>query len=418
MPPSESPRPWLRVAVWAVGAVAYLAAIISRTSLSATGALASDRYDLSSDQLALFGILQLLVYAGVQIPVGMLIDRLGARVALIAGLAIVAISQLMIGFGETFAVLLIARGLAGLGDALIFPSAIRLTAVSLRPAWVATGTQLVGVVGNFGVLITAAPLLVLIDVTGWETGYLVMFALSGVIALGAIGILALMGADRTRTASGETLGAVIRGTAEAARYPGTWLAFTVHAIASAPYTAFIVTWGVLFLTHGAGLDEAGAGVFLGVMPVVGAVSGVLLGRLSGDRPRLRGFVLVSAGVAHIVVWSLVLLWPGQPIPWGVLGLLVVVTAAGGPASLVGFELSREFVPARLAARANGIVNMGGFSTALVIIWLTGLMLTLQGATTPDDYTMGMFRIAFLPMLAILAVGVGAYFALSARVRRS
>ncbi|WP_156758879.1 MFS transporter [Microbacterium karelineae] len=416
MPRLNNPAPWLRIAVWAVACVAYLAAIMSRTSLSATGAIASDRFDLTSDQLAAFGILQLFVYAGAQIPVGMLIDRLGGRTVLLVGVAIVAGSQLLIGFGDSFGVLLAARAFAGLGDAMVFPSAVRLTAVSLPSRWIATGTQMIGVVGNFGMVVTATPLVVLVDLTSWPVGYSIMAAFTGAVALAAGGILALMGRDPSRTASGESLGSVLRGTGEAMRQPGSWLAFTTHLMTSAAFTAFVVTWGPMFLEHGAGLDAAGVGAYLLGIPVTGMVAGLVIGRVIVGRPRLRAQIVFGSVVLQIVAWILALAWPA-PTPIVLLAILAIATGIGGPASLTAFEMSRDYVPGHLAARANGVVNTGGFSGALVIIWLTGAMLTLQGARTPDDYSMEMFRIAYLPMLGMLAVGAAVFLVLNRRIRR-
>ncbi|MGO1234580.1 MFS transporter [Microbacterium gubbeenense] len=399
----NSPR-WLRVAVWAIACIAYLAAIMSRTSLSATAAIASDRFALTSGDLATFGMLQLIVYAGAQIPAGMLIDRLGGRAVLLTGLVIVAGSQLLIGFGDTFATLLIARAFAGLGDALVFPSAVRLTAVSLPTRWISIGTQMIGVVGNFGMVVTATPLVLLVDAAGWPAGYAVMAAFTGIVALVAFGILQGMGKDPSRTASGESLGSVLRGTLESLRQGGAWLAFTGHLMAAAAFTAFVVTWGPLFLEHGAGLDAGGIGLFLLAIPFVGMVAGTLLGRVLVGRPRLRARVLVGSVVSQIVAWILVLTWPA-PTPIALLVVLALCTGVGGPASLTAFDIAREIIPGNLAARANGIVNTGGFSGALVIIWLTGVMLTAQGATAPGSYSMEAFGIAFIPMLVLLAVAL-------------
>lgn len=412
----RNPPSWLRGAVWLVACVAYLAAIMSRTSLSATGAIASERFDLSSDNLAAFGILQLLVYAGAQIPVGMLIDRLGGRAVLLAGLVIVAGSQLLIGFGDSFGALLTARAFAGFGDAMIFPSAVRLTAVSLPSRWISVGTQMIGVIGNFGMVVTATPLVALVNLAGWPAGYAVTAAFTGVVALVAGGILLAMGRDPSRTASGERLASVLRGTGEAMTQTGSWLAFTAHLITSAAFTAFVVTWGPLFLEHGAGLDAGGVGAFLVVIPVTGMVAGVVIGRAVAGRPRLRARIIVGTVLVQVAAWALALAWPA-PTPWSVLAILALATGVGGPASLTAFDISRDFVPGHLAARANGVVNTGGFSGALVIIWMTGSMLTLQGAETPADYSMELFRIAYLPMLALLVVGTVVFVLLDRRMRR-
>jgi MFS family permease len=408
----DSPR-WLRIAVWAVGALAYFAAIMSRTSLSATASIASDRFDLSSSDLAAFGILQILVYALSQIPAGMLIDRLGARTVVLAGIVIVAISQLAVGFGGSFGVLLAARAVAGFGDALVFPSAVRLTAVALPTRWVPTGTQLMGVLGTFGMIASATPLLLLVDAAGWPAGYAITAAFTGVVAMIAFGILARMGPDPSRTASGESLGSVLRGTAESMRAPGAWLAFTVHLVTGTAFTAFVVTWGPLFLEHGAGLDAAGIGLFVTAVPIVGMITGIVLGRAVVGRPRPRSRIIVGTVIAQLAAWLLVLWWP-VPTPGVLLALLAITLGVGGPVSVTAFDIARERVPGRLAARANGIVNTGGFSGALVVIWLTGAMLSLQGAEDPGDYSIEMFRIAYLPMLGILVVALAVFLVLNRR----
>lgn len=410
----DSPK-WLRVAVWAVGALAYFAAIMSRTSLSATASIASDRFELSSSDLAAFGILQILVYALSQIPAGMLIDRLGARTVILSGIAIVAISQLAVGFGGSFGVLLAARAVAGFGDALVFPSAIRLTAIALPMRWVPAGTQLMGVIGTFGMVASTTPLLLLVGATGWPAGYAITAAFTGVVALVAVAILAAMGADPSRTASGESIGSVLRGTAESMRQPGAWLAFTVHLVTGTSFTAFVVTWGPLFLEHGAGIGAAGIGLFFTAVPVVGMITGIVLGRAVAGRPRLRSRIIVGTVVAQIVAWILVLWFP-TPTPGVLLAPLALALGAGGPVSVTAFDIARERVPGNLAARANGIVNTGGFSGALVVIWLTGAVLSFQGAKDPGDYSIEMFRIAYLPMLGILVAGLATYLMLNRRAR--
>jgi hypothetical protein len=55
-------------AVWSVALLTYLLAIFHRSSLAVAGLVATDRFHLSAFQLSTFTMLQLLVYAGMQIP--------------------------------------------------------------------------------------------------------------------------------------------------------------------------------------------------------------------------------------------------------------------------------------------------------------------------------------------------------------
>ena len=65
--------------VWLAAVAVYILAVFHRTSLSVAGLAAVDRFGISAAELATFTMVQLLVYAGMQIPVGVLLDRYGSR---------------------------------------------------------------------------------------------------------------------------------------------------------------------------------------------------------------------------------------------------------------------------------------------------------------------------------------------------
>jgi len=62
-----------------VGLAVYVLAVFHRSSLGVAGLLAQDRFHINAVQLSLFTVLQLVVYAGPQIPIGVLLDRFGSR---------------------------------------------------------------------------------------------------------------------------------------------------------------------------------------------------------------------------------------------------------------------------------------------------------------------------------------------------
>ena len=73
--------PWRAWLVWSVGVTAYVVAVLQRTSLGVSGLDATRRFDASASALASFAVLQLLVYAALQVPVGLLLDRFGSAAA-------------------------------------------------------------------------------------------------------------------------------------------------------------------------------------------------------------------------------------------------------------------------------------------------------------------------------------------------
>ena len=71
--------------VWGTAVAVYFLAIFHRSSLGVAGLAAAERFHITASQLSTFTVLQLLVYAAMQIPVGVLLDRFGPQRLLVAG---------------------------------------------------------------------------------------------------------------------------------------------------------------------------------------------------------------------------------------------------------------------------------------------------------------------------------------------
>src|SRR5918997_1757412 len=84
-------RPGARAwAVWSVALAAYVVAVLHRTSFGIAGLDAQSRFGVGAGALASFAVLQLLVYAGLQVPVGVLLDRFGSLRLVSAGALVMA----------------------------------------------------------------------------------------------------------------------------------------------------------------------------------------------------------------------------------------------------------------------------------------------------------------------------------------
>jgi MFS family permease len=75
-------RPWI---VWTTGLFAYIVAVLDRTTLGVSGLDAADRFNASPTALSTFVVLQVIVYAGAQVPAGLLLDRFGSKALIVLG---------------------------------------------------------------------------------------------------------------------------------------------------------------------------------------------------------------------------------------------------------------------------------------------------------------------------------------------
>ncbi|MDQ1601904.1 MAG: hypothetical protein QOD68_3378, partial [Actinomycetota bacterium] len=112
---SPSRRAWL---VWSVGIAAYIVAVLQRTSLGVAGLEATDRFETSASVLASFTVVQLVVYAGLQVPAGLLLDRFGPRALIATGAAFMALGQALLAVSPNVPLALVGRVLVGAGDAV------------------------------------------------------------------------------------------------------------------------------------------------------------------------------------------------------------------------------------------------------------------------------------------------------------
>jgi len=116
--------------VWAVALAAYIVGVMHRTSFGVAGLDAAQRFQAGPAALSGFVVLQLLVYAALQVPVGLLLDRFGGRVMVVTGALTMAAGQLVLALATTLPFAVAARVLIGTGDALTFISVLSVVTAS------------------------------------------------------------------------------------------------------------------------------------------------------------------------------------------------------------------------------------------------------------------------------------------------
>jgi MFS family permease len=401
--------------VWLVALSAYVVAVTGRTSLGVAGPDAIDRFSISAATLATFSVVQLGVYAAAQIPVGLVLDRVGSRVMIASGALIMGAGQLMLALAETMPLALAARVLIGLGDAATLVSVLRLLPVWFRPRVVPMITQVTGILGQLGQVISAVPFLALLLAYGWVPAFGSLAALGLVIALLVVALVRDLPPGTPALSTGPGRPSVLAGLRVVTGEPGTWLGFFTHFVTLFPGNMLLLLWGVPFFTAGHGLSAPQAGALLTVAALSTILIGLVLGDLVGRYPARRSRIVLLVVAATTLVWAGILL-PATPRPFWQLTLLAVVSAAGLAACTIGFDFARTSVPHSHLGTATGLVNVGGYLATVLAILLVGLILDLSRPS--GDYALADFRLAFAAGQApLLLVGVAGVLLTRRAVRR-
>lgn len=404
--------------VWGVAVAAYVVAIMNRSSFGVATLEVTELFGVSSALLASMAVAQLVVYAVLQVPVGVLLDRYGPRALVATGALGMAVGQTVLALAPSAGYVLAGRVLVGAGDALTFVSVVRLV-----PAWFAVRrvplmTQLTGSVGQLGQVLSAVPVVALLHVAGWRATFL------SVAAVGVVAAIAVLAVVRDAPATGpggparparptgllrrpwrrDPRASVPRerGALRAVvRDPGARLAFWMHFAGQFSNHVVVLLWGYAFFVEGQGRTAGEASALLTLNVVAAVVAGPVVGLVVGRRPGARMPLALGTSVAIGLAWLAVTL-PAEPVPLVALGVFVVVVGVGGPTSLVAFDVARSCTPPVRLGTATGFVNTGGFVGALATMLAVGVVLDRAGGGVRD---LEAFRAAFAWVALPWSVGM-------------
>lgn len=400
---------------WTLAVAVYFLAVFHRSSLGVAGLLAEQRFGITAGQLSVFVLLQVGVYAAMQIPTGVLVDRYGPRRLLVTASALMGLGQLLFAVAPSYPTALLARALLGCGDAMTFISVLRFAAARFSARRYPVLVALTSLIGTLGNVCATLPLSVALRSLGWTAG----FASAATLSLIAAAVVWMLLDDRAtgprplRTVAEVRHGIAAVGRRVAASWalPGTRLGFWVHFSCMSVATAFGLLWGQPYLVAGAGFSASTAGTVLMVGVIAAGVASALVGWLIGRRPIVRvPLALATCGVS-VVGWLLVVLLFGDHPPQAFVAVLFVVTMLGGPASTVAFAVARDYNNARIVGTASGAVNVGGFLATAVVAVGFGWTLTLLGGTSAST-----MRYALLVPIAVQLAGTLRIVAWHRRVR--
>jgi len=413
--------PWV---VWGAGLFVYILAVANRSSFGVAGLLAAQRFGISATVLSLFVVVQLAVYAAMQLPAGMAVDIWGPRRLLVIGAIAMSIGQLAMALVPTVQLAIAARVLIGAGDATVFVSTVRLVWDWFPREKVSLLTQITGLAGQIGQIVSAIPFALALQHSGWVSSFLAL-AVVGILAAATAGLLVqrrgvftgtvteslpdVTAADNAQAPPGEN------SLTAAIRHPATWLGFFAHMLCGMGTTVFVLMWGVPFMIEGQGYSENVSSILLTIVVLTSMAVAPLIGRYTSKNPNRRSTVTLFVGALVAVGWLIALI-PPNPLPFGVFIIAVVLISAGGPASLIGLDLAGTFNSPGRRSAVQGFANMGGFVAAIAVMLTVGAILdrrTGGAASGLADYRIAL-SIIFIPM-ALSAIGL---FFFRRRTRRA
>jgi len=390
-------------------AAAYFFSYGLRSVNAALAPFITEDLSLSKSQLGWLSSAFFVSLAVMQAPLGVWLDRYGARRVEACLLAVAALGSLVMVWAGSFAVTSVGRILIGAGVAasLMAPfSYLRRCYPVERQAQL--GLWLL-VAGTGGAVFFTSPAAALAGHFGWRSVHL----LSG-LSLAVVAILLwrvvpdhdvdLLGAGRSGAAPVSLLGLL--------RHPEILRVMPLSAIGQGGIIALQTLWAGPWLTDVLGLSPAGSASLLLVMMLVMTLGYVVMGFASPSLQRRFGLCNVAL-TGYLCCFAVVFLlaFCGGPLAW--LSWLAMA-AAVAPIMLMQPYLSTQF-PREAAGRLVTLYNMFVFIGAFAIQWGVGVVVDGLGQAGLDRASSFSAAFAGLGVLQLVSLG---WFIRGARGRGS
>jgi sugar phosphate permease len=388
-----------RAALWVLLAAGFLLVNFHRTATAVLADTLARTFDATASELGFLHASFFYIYAGLQLPAGLVVDRYGPRRVGAVGLVVMTAGAVWFASAGTLLVAFLARAVVGFGGSVLYIATLRFCANWFRPTQYATMTGYTIAAAGIGGIIATTPLALAIESVGWQTALLVTGAASGGLGI-AVG--AFMRDTPTRAgfeSVGEpereaaSLSAVVANTRTVLAERETWLLGVLLFFTFGTNFTVLGLWGVPFIVDVYGVSVARASLYV-LLGNVGFVLGSpAFGTLS-DRLERRTVLIVGASLLFTLVYALLLFVPPLPVVGFV--LFAALFANGGVA--LAFTVGKERHDPAVAGTITGVINSIGYFGAAIFPTIMGAVLdvywtgeVINGARV---YTVTGYRVAF------------------------
>ena len=379
--------------VWLPFACGYFMSYFFRVINAMIAPELAREMSLGPAELGLLTGAYLIVFGVFQFPLGLLLDRYGARKVNAALLFIGAFGAWLFAQSESLAALTFARGLIGLGVSAGLMASMKAFVGWFPLSRLATLNGALISTGGLGALASTKPVEVLLGITDWRGVFVIVAGITAAVAL----MILLVVPEKRSEAKPETVAELMQGVRQVFSDGLFWRGSLLFMAMQGGFLSMQGLWVSPWLRDIAGMDRSGVSTALAVLAVgfiLGSSAiGVLADRLARRGVGMMVVMKASLGVAILMFALITAGWGEAAFP-----VLFVYAFCSTGGVLVYAILTRHF-PGHLSGRVNTAVNMLAFLGGFVVQWGMGVVIGLWPAEV-GHYAPEGYRAAFGLMLVV------------------
>ena len=406
-----------RWAIFGVLAVAYFFVYFHRTTGGAISTTLQEAFGVGTAEVALLASAYLYAYTLMQIPSGILTDKLGPRLAASAFVALIAVGSILSAVAvpaDNFSLMIAGKFIIGIGAAVVYIPIMKVLAVWFRKNEFASMSGILLLVGNVGGIAAATPMVIMMDSLGIEMTYYVLAIITAAIA-GLCYLIVRNFPSEKEYPSIEEI--VSEETGEPITEKNTDKIATTEALKMTFLSGrkfwplaiwFFALYGTIMLWQASqagsfyqnccGFNKSDAGLLL-TMVGVGMVFGCPLAGMLSDRVlKSRKKVVIVGTLVYTVIWAIIYATSGME---GVADSFIVQAAINfmfgffGGFFVVSYAQIKELYPIAMAGTSTAALNLFPFAGGAILITIAGFIVT--------DKTLAQYQTVWLMALALMVL---------------
>lgn len=392
---------FLGIMIWLLAGSFFLYEFFLRTFLGTVIHELSHSLHANIEHLTLIDAAYCLTYGLMQIPVGILVDRYGARITLTTGALICTMGVFIFALANSIYIAILARMIMGVGSAFAFVCLLTFTLSWLPKRFSGLFFGLAQLLGAIGPMLAGAPLVLMLY--KFHDNWHMVIAVIGVIGLMLTLLIALFVRNNPNVAK------TIRLTQQLSLLFKDTQAWKIVIYTATVYFSLALLgtlWGTTYLET-RGFSHTHAALITSTMWFGLAFGCPLAGAIS-DLIKRRKPLLVAASGLGIIISTTILVTPYNSSSLFITLFFLLGIASSGQS--IAFNVIAEHARPTLRATALGFNNaIIGLANA-ALIPLTGLIiqasfhghyLTSNPAFHRGNFTLGLSSMPMVYLIALL-----------------
>lgn len=351
---------------------------------------------LSAAELGILSAALLLAFTFVQLPAGVLLDRIGARLVVGWSLALAAGGAVLFARAESFPVMFVARLMLGLGTSCCLMGGLKALSEWYEVRWLPLVNGWFMGIGSAGALTVAAAGPAIAGVAGWRTLFLAMGAATALCAA----LILLVAPDRRVAQAGTVRGG---GFGEILVSATFWRLAPAATLTIGAFMNWQGLWVGPWFADVGNLDRAGVATGVGFCALGMSLGYALVGTATQvlERRGIPPLATCGGAMALFVAVQIALAFGsirGSYLLWAAFGFL-------GSTGTVAYSIFARSFPLGMVGRVNTLLNLAMFCAAFAMQWGVGLILDRWPAGQPGHYLPEGYAWALGSFAALQAVSI-------------